>query len=81
MKTKIQNSEQLDGILALRVWTAHKGVSDTTVWRWRSQGWLHPINICGKLYLTQEDRTQFEDRAVRGEFAKAPGGAAKAKPA
>jgi hypothetical protein len=40
-------------------------------------GWLHPINISGRQYLTAEDIEQFRRRAAAGEFAKLPSGAAR----
>ena len=64
-------------MMALSVWLARMGRSDTTGWRWARNGWIHPINISGKNYITQDDRAQFEARAAQGEFAKKPSGAAK----
>ena len=79
---KHTDTNQLDnetGMIALSVWLARMGRSDTTGWRWAKNGWIHPINISGKNYIDRQDRTQFEERAARGEFAKAPRGAAKTK--
>jgi hypothetical protein len=50
--------------------------SDTTGWRWAKAGWLHPINIGGRPHLKREDIQAFLQRAERGEFARAPRGAA-----
>ncbi len=63
-------------IIAFSKWQRKMGVSDTTGWRWAKKGWLHPINISGKLYLTAADQEQFLERVKRGEFAKPPHGAA-----
>lgn len=64
------------GLIALSAWLKQIGRSDTTGWRWVKAGWLHPINIAGRPYLTAEDITQFQQRAAAGEFAKPPRGAA-----
>lgn len=46
------------------------GVVPSTCWRWIQRGWLpKPINIGGRLYLTQEQIQEFRARAGRGEFA------------
>ena len=64
------------GLIALSVWLKQIGRSATTGWRWIRAGWLHPINIAGRPYLTATDISQFNDRAARGEFARPPKGAA-----
>ena len=63
-------------IIAYRKWLADAGVSNTTGWRWAKQGWIHPVNIAGRLYVTQQDIESFQSRAVAGEFAKGASGAA-----
>jgi hypothetical protein len=79
MKTITEQQDDGPGMIALSVWLARMGRSDTTGWRWARNGWIHPINISGKNYINQDDRVQFEARAARGEFAKKPSGAAKEK--
>jgi hypothetical protein len=64
------------GLIAFSAWLRQLGRSDTTGWRWAKAGWLHPINIAGRPYLTGEDIKQFRARAEAGEFSKAPAGAA-----
>ena len=66
-------------MIALRVWIRAVGISNTTAWRWQKRGWIKPINICGKLYLTPEARADFETRAARGEFGRPVTGAAGAR--
>lgn len=39
-------------------------------------GWIHPVNIAGRLYVTREEIESFKARASNGEFAKAASGAA-----
>ncbi|MBS0661234.1 MAG: hypothetical protein JSR82_23705 [Verrucomicrobia bacterium] len=56
--------------IALDRWAAQAGRNPTTIWRWRKKGWLKPINIAGKLYLTPAAIAEFNDRAARGEFSK-----------
>jgi hypothetical protein len=53
------------------------GVSSTTGWRWQKKGWIRPVNIAGRLYVTAEMIAEFRARATSGEFAKAPTGAAQ----
>jgi len=65
------------GVTAFSAWLKQVGRSDTTGWRWVRDGWLTPLNISGKLYLTAQDIAQFEARARNGEFRKAPAGAAR----
>lgn len=63
-------------LISFSAWLSQIGRSDTTGWRWAKAGWLHPINVCGRLYLTGEDIRRFQARAAAGEFAKRPAGAA-----
>jgi hypothetical protein len=70
------DNKNTSSIVALRKWVRDIGISDVTAWRWSRDGLIHPINIHGKLYLTQSDIEQFAARAQRGEFAKAPVGCA-----
>jgi hypothetical protein len=63
-------------LISFSKWLREIGRSDTTGWRWCQAGWLHPVNIAGRPYLTREDIRQFQTRAVAGEFSKAPVGAA-----
>lgn len=74
MKNTSQHAEQ--GLIAYRNWLAATGVSNTTGWRWARQGWIAPINIAGRLYVTHEEIKRFQERAANGEFAQAAKGAA-----
>jgi hypothetical protein len=67
----------MPAIISLSKWLRDMGRSDTTGWRWCRAGWLHPINIAGRPYLTREDIQRFQTRATAGEFFKAPAGAAR----
>ena len=51
----------------------------TTLWKLQKQGLLEGISIFGKKYFTAESVEAFEERALAGEFARAPRGAAATK--
>jgi hypothetical protein len=78
MKREATQNGETPELVALSKWLRGIGRSDTTGWRWCQAGWLHPINIAGRPYLTGEDIRQFQSRAAAGEFSKAPAGAAGA---
>jgi predicted site-specific integrase-resolvase len=66
-------SELLDRpIVSLKKFSESMGISDTTAWRWRKNGWLKAINIAGRPYLTGRAVEDFLARAEAGEFAKEP---------
>jgi hypothetical protein len=46
------------------------GITETTGWRWRKRGMLSPVNIYGRLYMTDDAIAEFHRRAEAGEFAK-----------
>ncbi|MBI5800260.1 MAG: hypothetical protein HZA92_05965 [Verrucomicrobia bacterium] len=46
------------------------GRSRVTGFRWARRGWLSPVRIAGRLYITDEEIQRFIQRAERGEFAK-----------
>jgi predicted site-specific integrase-resolvase len=66
----VQNEKQPQAIISLNSWREHVGVTACTIWRWRKKGWLKTVNICGRLYLTQEAINEFYERAQLGEFSK-----------
>jgi hypothetical protein len=51
-------------------WLKEIGRTHTTGWRWRKAGWIQPINICGRLYVSDEAIAAFVRRASAGEFAQ-----------
>lgn len=59
-------------------WLTQIGRSKTTGWRWVSRGWITPMNISGRLYVSSEAIEQFRARAETGAFSKKPSGAAAA---
>ena len=44
--------------------------SHVTGWRWRKRGWIKPVNICGRLYISTQAIEEFERKAAAGEFAQ-----------
>jgi hypothetical protein len=54
-------------------------VSAPTLRRRERQGLLTPINIYGKKYYRRDEVAEFERRAIAGEFASPPRGAAALK--
>ena len=57
-------------MIALNKWVSGLGVTPVTAWRWRRAGWLETVNICGRVYVTNEASEKFQRRAEAGEFAK-----------
>jgi hypothetical protein len=51
-------------------WLQELGRTHTTGWRWRKCGWINPINISGRLYISADEISRFTRRAAAGEFAK-----------
>lgn len=45
------------------------GFSESTIWRFRKQGWLKTTNIAGKQFLMPEAVLEFNRRAASGEFS------------
>lgn len=52
-----------------------RGISDTTLWRWRKKGWLRTVEILGHCYVDLDSVAEFDKRAVNGEFASGYHGA------
>lgn len=62
--------ESKGGLRAWSKWLQDVGIDPVTGWRWRQRGWIYPVNIAGRLYVSAESVAQFERRAEAGEFAK-----------
>lgn len=58
------------GLVAFTTWLRSLGRDAVTGWRWRQRGWIQPINIAGRLYVSRDAIGEFERRAKSGEFAK-----------
>ncbi len=68
--------QAIAGITSLSVYRRQLGVSKTTMWRYRRNGWLKTINVLGKLFVTREAIAKFEAMMRSGELAKEPHGCA-----
>ena len=68
--------EAVAGITSASVYRRQLGVSKTTFWRFRRNGWLKTINCLGKLYCTRESIAEFEAMMRSGKLAKEPHGCA-----
>ena len=69
--------------LALSRFIRQMGITAITAWRWRRDGKLATVNICGRQYVPAEEIANFNRRVNAGEFArehKAPGPAQRRKP-
>lgn len=58
------------GIRLLLSWLNEANISQVAGWRLRKKGWLKTVNICGRVYVTDEAIAEFKRRAEAGEFAK-----------
>ena len=56
--------------MSLQKFCEGAGISNITAWRWRRNGWLVTVNICGRQYLTDTAISEFVRRAEAGDFAK-----------
>jgi hypothetical protein len=45
------------------------GISRTAGWYYRKRGWITPLNLSGRLFLTEEEVERFDQRLKAGEFA------------
>ena len=53
-----------------------RGISDTTLWRMGKRGDIRLVNIAGRCFVDMRSLADFDARALRGELAKKPSGAA-----
>jgi hypothetical protein len=68
----------LEGVRAMKAVAADEGVSGTTIWRRSRAGLIEIIRIANRPYVTLASLQEFYRRAVAGEFARPPAGAAGA---
>lgn len=69
----MENIPSTPKLFSLNKWVEEIGVTPTTAWRWRKRGILKTVNIYGRLYITEEDISEFNRRARAGEFAMESG--------
>ena len=63
-------------LLSARKARARLDLCPTTLWKLERQGLLQGVTVFSKKYYTIESVEAFEERAMTGEFARAPRGAA-----
>ena len=66
------NSLDAEPMMSLDKFTEQTGLSTVTVWRYRKNGFLKTVNICGRHYILRAEIARFNKRAAASEFAKAP---------
>ncbi|MFZ0615522.1 MAG: hypothetical protein WAN16_03615 [Chthoniobacterales bacterium] len=66
-------NNQIGNLIPFDAWLASLGKSRVTGWRWRNAGLVKTVNVFGKLYVTREEVTRFETRAIAGEFSRDAG--------
>ena len=59
-----------DGLIPWGEFLRGNGLSITTGWRFKRQGYISPLNISGRLYVRKSEAGKFLERASAGEFAK-----------
>ncbi len=62
--------ETVGNLLAFDRWLTDIDKTPATGWRWRKRGWINTINICGRLYVSRQEISRFEERAAAGEFSR-----------
>jgi hypothetical protein len=63
-------------LISARKVKARLDLCPTTLWKLEKQGLLEGVTVFTKKYFTMESVERFEERALAGEFARAPRGAA-----
>ena len=63
-------------LISARKVRARLDLCPTTLWKLEKQGLLEGVTVFSKKYFTVESVERFEERALAGEFARAPRGAA-----
>jgi hypothetical protein len=66
------NSLDAEPMMSLDKFIEQTGLSAVTVWRYRKNGFLETVNVCGRHYILRAEIARFNERAGAGEFAKPP---------
>jgi hypothetical protein len=74
------NTSTQGKLVSARKARARLDLCPTTLWKLEKSGLLDGVTVFSKKYYTVASIERFEDRALTGEFARAPRGAA-ARPA
>ncbi len=64
--------DKTDGLVPFEKWRRDTGISRSTSWRWRCNGWVHAFRIGGKVYVNLNEVARFVELAKSGQFAKQP---------
>jgi hypothetical protein len=78
MKMKAVHTEG-KGVVAFQKWRRDTGISRSTAWRWRRNGWLTTFDINGRLFVDLAEVARFVATAKSGRFAKRPNTPGKAQ--
>ncbi len=65
-----QSNADPSNLFAFDEYLRGRNLTRTTGYRYRKQGLIHTTNIFGRLYVTRDEITAFERRAIAGEFHK-----------
>ena len=68
--TNRREADLLRPPISLARFIQQMGITTITAWRWRRDGKLHTVNICGRQYVTAEEIAKFNARVTSGEFAR-----------
>jgi len=71
MATATQCNVSAANLVSFDKWLADRGSTRVTGYRYRQRGLINAVNIFGRLYVSREEIHQFEERALRGDFARA----------
>ncbi len=58
------------GGMPFNKWLAAIGCSRTTGWRWEQKGWIQPVVVNGRKFVTSREIKRFWRRAQAGEFGR-----------
>ncbi len=63
-------TQSASNLVSFDDWLNDLGKTRVTGLRWRKLGLVAVVNIFGRLYLTREAIAEFEEKAMRGDFAR-----------
>jgi hypothetical protein len=55
--------------LSLDLFMLQTGLSVATVFKYRKNGWLRTVNLCGRHFVTRAEIAEFNRRLEAGDFA------------
>jgi hypothetical protein len=60
------NSLDAEPMMSLDKFIEQTGLSAVTLWRYRKNGFLKTVNICGRHYILRAEIARFNERATAG---------------